>query len=196
MWENPAVLPVRGDSHGNFYYVLPLSFIFAFWSWPVPCWLPECSKAGPASTTLKKTEIIIWFRHWERWEEWQQSWVPGVPEHQTLASSQSLLLFSSQNMSGINTKPSHYENVIHNILASISQQLLSKILYKKEAFVVFIMHVRPGEKPNKKMYIICITWIKEFTALLGLECLKFEWAGWRAILLHYCSVIHIMKSYR
>lgn len=45
------------------------------------------------------------------------------------------------------------------------------------------------------MYIICITWTKEPSALLGLECLKFKWAGLRVILLYYGSVIHIMKSY-
>lgn len=82
----------------------------------------------------------------------------GYPEHQTRLSSQAQLLFSSQNMSGISTKPSHYEHVIHNILASIFQQLLSKILYKKEAIVVFIMHVQPGEKPNKKC--ILFAWLE------------------------------------
>lgn len=99
-----------------------------------PCWLPKCGKAGPASSTLKKTEITIWLRHWEHWGEWQRSWVPMGTRASNAPLLPAQLLFSSQNISGIHTKPSHYENVIHNILASTFHQLLSKILYKKEAF--------------------------------------------------------------
>lgn len=72
-----------------------------------PCWLPKCGKAGAASSTRKKTEITIWLRHWEYGEGWHQSWVPMGTRASNACLLPAQLLFSSQNIPGIRTKPSH-----------------------------------------------------------------------------------------
>lgn len=41
-----------------------LLLFLSFWDDHSPCWFSKCSKAGSASSTLKKIKIIIWFRHW------------------------------------------------------------------------------------------------------------------------------------
>ena len=41
-----------------------LLLFLSFWDDHSPCWFSKCSKAGSASSTLKKTKIIIWFRRW------------------------------------------------------------------------------------------------------------------------------------
>lgn len=113
-----------------------------------PCWLPKCSKAGPASSTLKKTEITIWLRHWEYWEEWQQSWVPMGTRASNAPLLPAQLLFSSQNISAFAQSQAimRMEFTIFWLLFFTSFWV--KYCTRKRPFVVFIMHVQPGEKPN------------------------------------------------